>query len=133
MRQPHFAKRERVIHGKNVDRTVFTTFEDSRPLRGTERIENSKEIAEPVKITFLIEPNLIVNISLLSSPFFLFVFLLKRITFFSLFLTADKFFRLCQCAIRLTELRRCIFIGKEKKKWSELFPTVALKRTEFRA
>lgn len=52
-------------------------FEDSRSLRGTEeRTGNSKGIAEPMKITFLMEPNLILNISLpLSLPSFFSFFL----------------------------------------------------------
>ena len=82
-------------------------FEDSRSLRGTEeRTGNSKGIAEPMKITFLMEPNLILNISL---PLSLLLFNAKS-------LVSDE------AAIRSTELPRCIFITKGKKP-SELFRT----------
>lgn len=123
MRQPRFFEK-RVIHGKTSIGLYSPFSEDSRSLRGTEG--NSKGITEPMKITFLMEPNLILNISLPSLLLFLFLLLFFFLLFFfetnqiSLFpLPLFSSSSLMQnpsdeAAIRSTELPRCIFITKEK-------------------
>ena len=124
------------------------------------RMGNSKEIAEPAKITFsngtesyreyfpffpssvLLPPSLLTLFLSLS----LSLSLLKRIKLYPLFLSPvpDKLFHLRQSAIRLTELRRCIFIGKggkreRRKKAGRIISDVkrwrfeATERVEFRA
>lgn len=126
MRQPRFFEK-RVIHGKTSIGLYSPFSEDSRSLRGTEeRTGNSKGIAEPMKITFLMEPNLILNISLPSLLLFLFLLLFFFLLFFfetnQISLFPPPLFSSSslmqnpsdEAAIRSTELPRCIFITKEK-------------------